>query len=66
MLFEVDQSLPVCKQIYQAIRLKILNGQMPAGGKVPSSRSLAKELGISRNTVTIAYEILTSEGYLIS
>ena len=66
MLFEVDQSLPVCRQIYQAIRLKILNGQMPAGGKVPSSRSLAKELGISRNTVTIAYEILTSEGYLIS
>ena len=36
-------------------------GQLPAGGKLPSSRTLADELDISRNTVLIAYEQLTAE-----
>lgn len=43
-----------------AIRL----GRIPAGARLPSSRSLAEQLGISRNTVTRAYEILLADGYV--
>jgi GntR family transcriptional regulator/MocR family aminotransferase len=51
-----------------AARLKglIQSGQMGAGDPLPSSRELASELKISRNTVVYAYERLISEGYLSS
>jgi GntR family transcriptional regulator/MocR family aminotransferase len=53
-------------QIVNYFRDAILSGRMPAGRRVPSSRQLASEHGISRMTAIEAYERLTSEGYLFS
>ncbi|WP_197498303.1 MocR-like pyridoxine biosynthesis transcription factor PdxR [Cupriavidus gilardii] len=52
------------RQVYQIIRQEILAGTIPAGCKLPASRMLAKEVGVSRNTVLYAYEQLLAEGYV--
>ena len=55
---------PVNRQIYQVVRTAILARHLPVGLQLPSSRELARELTMSRNTVTHAYEQLIAEGYL--
>lgn len=57
---------PLHAQIYERIRSAILSGQLQAGQRLPSTRMLASELGISRNTTSLAYEQLLIEGYLHS
>ncbi len=52
------------RQIYQAIRAAILDRVLPVGLQLSSSRDLALELGVSRNTILYAYEQLIAEGYL--
>ncbi len=42
----------------------ILDGQLPTGVPLPSSRKMAKILGVSRNTVVLAYQGLVDDGYL--
>ncbi|AMP02323.1 bacterial regulatory s, gntR family protein [Collimonas arenae] len=59
-----NAAAPLNRQIYLAIREAILSQLLPSGLQLPSSRDLAGELGISRNTVTYAYEQLIAEGYL--
>jgi GntR family transcriptional regulator/MocR family aminotransferase len=54
----------VNRQIYQVVRAAILSHALPVGLQLPSSRELARELAMSRNTVTHAYEQLIAEGYL--
>ncbi|WP_159651345.1 MocR-like pyridoxine biosynthesis transcription factor PdxR [Vibrio atypicus] len=54
------------EQLFHAIRGKIVAGLWPLGGKLPSTRKLASELSLSRNTVIGAYEQLVTEGYLES
>ena len=58
----------VSLQVQLAAQLKdlIQSGQLGAGDPLPSSRELAAELKVSRNTVVYAYERLISEGYLNS
>jgi GntR family transcriptional regulator / MocR family aminotransferase len=51
-------------QIQQMIAEGILSGRFQKGEKLPSSRSLAKHLGVSRITVTLAYTELQSNDYL--
>ncbi len=51
-------------QLYQALRRQLLRGQWPAGALLPSSRTLACELNLSRNTVNAALAQLVAEGYL--
>ena len=51
-------------QIRQAMVTAILDGQLAGNEPVPSSRKLAKSLGISRNTVVLAYQGLLEDGYL--
>ncbi len=51
-------------QIVGFFRDAILSGRMPGGRRVPSSRQLATEHGVSRSTAVEAYERLTAEGYL--
>jgi GntR family transcriptional regulator/MocR family aminotransferase len=53
-------------QIVGHFRDAILSGQMPAGRRIPSSRQLSSELGVSRTTAIEAFERLTAEGYLYS
>lgn len=54
------------QRLYDAITSDILTGKLRAGDKLPPSRSLSKELNISRNTVNRTYQQLLSEGYIIS
>ncbi len=54
---------PIHRQIYEAFRARIVEGGLEAGQQVPSSRTLAGELGISRIPVLGAYAQLLAEGY---
>ncbi len=54
---------PIYRQLYDWFRTAILEGQMRPGQRVPSSRSLAAELKVSRIPVLNAYEQLLAEGY---
>ncbi len=57
---------PLVRRIDAAIRSLILSGELAAGRRLPSSRELAADLGVGRNTVVHAYEQLLAEGYLAS
>jgi GntR family transcriptional regulator / MocR family aminotransferase len=57
-------AVPLYRQIYQWIRRAILDGQLLPGQRLPSTRTMASELGISRNTVTIAYEELQAKEFI--
>jgi len=61
-----DSKLNLQSQIRQKLVEAILNGSFPAGTNLPSSRKLAEQLGVARNTVVLAYEQLIEEGYLES
>lgn len=52
------------RQIEQALRDAIRSGRLGAGSAVPSSRSLARDLRVSRGVVVEAYAQLAAEGYL--
>lgn len=52
------------RQIYEALKDQILSRVYEAGGQLPSSRNLSNELGVSRTTVTVAYEQLAAEGFV--
>ncbi len=57
---------PVYRQIVTRLRDAILSGTLPAGVRLPSSRSLASQLGVARGTVEAAYAVLAGEGVLLS
>jgi GntR family transcriptional regulator / MocR family aminotransferase len=57
-------AVPLHRQLYQELRRSILSGRLSPGHRVPSTRALARSLGVSRTTVTQCYEDLISEGYL--
>lgn len=59
-----DDPLALHEQIERSIRDDIRAGRLAAGSRLPSSRGLAGELGVSRGVVTEAYEQLAAEGYL--
>jgi GntR family transcriptional regulator/MocR family aminotransferase len=54
----------LARQLYLQLRERILDGRLPAGARLPAGRQLAKDLGISRNTVIRALEQLYAEGYV--
>lgn len=55
---------PLYRRLVGALRLKVEDGALPIGSRLPSERTLAKMLGISRTTVQSAYRELESLGYL--
>jgi GntR family transcriptional regulator/MocR family aminotransferase len=57
---------PLHRQLYTQLRSLMLDGVVTPGSQLPSSRSLAVDLGISRNTVSSAYEQLAAEGYILT
>ncbi|HJZ49027.1 MAG TPA: PLP-dependent aminotransferase family protein [Roseiflexaceae bacterium] len=57
---------PLYQQLYERLRTAILAGQLQPGAALPSMRTLAAEMGISRNTTALAYELLQLEGYIES
>lgn len=56
--------IPLHQQLYNELRQAILSGRLQCSQRVPSSRTLAKALAISRTTVLLSYERLLNEGYL--
>src|SRR5690606_5471505 len=57
---------PLGDQLYEQIRDLVLEGRLKPGERLPSTRALAAELGVSRTTTVSAYAQLESEGYLES
>lgn len=64
--FTFDAKSPISSQIYSQVKDMIHAGILAPGERLPSSRELAQELKLSRNTVLSAYDWLISEGYAIS
>jgi len=56
--------MPNHRRIYEAVRRAITSQVLPAGARLPSTRSLAEDLTVSRNTVLAAFEQLLDEGYV--
>jgi GntR family transcriptional regulator/MocR family aminotransferase len=54
------------RQIYDRFRKSIAAGVMKPGERIPSARALAKELGLARGTIEVAYSLLAAEGYIQS
>lgn len=61
---QLDPRQGLARQLYQTLRERILDGRLPAGARLPASRELAALLGLSRNTVTRAFDQLYAEGYV--
>jgi GntR family transcriptional regulator / MocR family aminotransferase len=61
---DAGAGVPLYRQLYEDIRGAILSGQLKAGTRLPSTRELAGDLRVSRNTVMNAFEQLLSEGYV--
>lgn len=59
-----EGSEPRYQQIYKFYKDAILSRQLASGSKLPSYRWLAKQVGVSNNTVLQAYDQLVAEGYL--
>jgi GntR family transcriptional regulator/MocR family aminotransferase len=66
LLVEIDRAgeLPLHEQIERALRTRIRSGSLSSDTRLPSTRALAQELGVSRGVVTEAYGQLAAEGYL--
>lgn len=60
----LDPQRGLARQLYQALRERILDGRLQSRTRLPASRDLANLLGISRNTVTRAFDQLYAEGYI--
>lgn len=56
----------LARQVHAALRAMVLDGVLPAGARLPSSRALADAWGIARNTVVGALDRLIAEGLLLS
>ena len=57
-----DSPVPLHRQLTEALREAILSGRLAAGTRLPSTRSLAGDLDVSRSTVVAAFEQLAAEG----
>lgn len=56
---------PLYRQVYERFRDAIRNGVLRPGERLPSARSLASQLSAARGTVDLAYNLLSSEGYIV-
>jgi GntR family transcriptional regulator/MocR family aminotransferase len=65
VFIKLDGSGSLYQQLYQSLRSAILAGQCTPGTRLPATRVLARELGVSRNTVLLAYDQLLAEGYAV-
>lgn len=63
IMLDAKSNQPMYRQVYEAIRAAILSGEFVSNLKLPSTRLLAENLGVSRITVFNAYEQLFAEGY---
>jgi GntR family transcriptional regulator/MocR family aminotransferase len=64
MYLALDGNGPLHAQLTRAVKGAILDGRYGVGSRLPPSRALGRELGLSRNTVMTAYEQLRAEGFV--
>lgn len=71
-VFELNLNLPeqgsgrLLHELHTQLKAAILDGRLKSGLRLPSTRTLADQHGVSRNTAVAAYELLLSEGYVTS
>ena len=63
---ELDRRQGLARQLYEALRQRVLDGRLVSGTRLPASRDLAAALSISRNSVVRAYDQLYAEGFIES
>ena len=65
---KVDRAsdVPLYQQLYEGVQKAILKGVLKTGDRLPATRLIAEELGVSRNIVVMAFEQLGMEGYIKS
>src|ERR1700722_3352342 len=61
---DARSNVPLHRQLYDGIRAAILHGALSFGARLPSTRTMAADLGVSRNTVIAAFDQLLAEGYV--
>jgi len=64
LFLQLDDQGPRYLQLSRALKQAILEGRCAAATRLPATRVLARELGVSRNTVLAAYEQLAAEGFI--
>lgn len=66
MLFQLDfqSDVPIYRQLRDQVVLAIAQGQLAPGERLPTTRALAEDAGVNVMTVSKAYQLLKSEGYL--
>jgi GntR family transcriptional regulator / MocR family aminotransferase len=64
MFFRPQSTGPIYQQLYRRLREAILAGELGPGAQLPTTRALASEAGVSRNTILLAYDQLRAEGYI--
>ena len=64
MHLQLDGLGPLHAQLTRALKPALAHGREGQGSRLPPTRALARELGVSRNTVLAAYEQLRAEGFL--
>lgn len=66
MLFRLDfqSAVPIYRQIRDQVVLVVAEGRLLPGEHLPTTRALAEDAGINVMTVSKAYQLLKSEGYL--
>ncbi|MFT3983446.1 MAG: PLP-dependent aminotransferase family protein [Lachnospiraceae bacterium] len=66
IILQDNKEVGLARQIFLSLKERILTGQLSQGEALPSTRELAKGLGVSRNTVCEAYDMLWTEGFIVS
>ncbi len=59
-----DDGAPLYRRLYRQLRAHVLSGQLAPGTRLPSARTLASDLRVSRNTVEAAMAQLVDEGFV--
>ena len=63
-LHKFPSRMPNHRRVYETIRRAITEQVLPSGSRLPSTRSLAVDLSVSRNTILAAFDQLLDEGYV--
>jgi DNA-binding transcriptional MocR family regulator len=64
MFLQLDNQGPRYAQLTRALKQAILSGRCAPATRLPATRTLARDLDLSRNTVLAAYEQLAAEGFI--
>src|SRR5918999_5995698 len=59
-----SSSAPASQWLSSALRTEILEGRLRPGARLPATRDLARQYGLSRGTIVSAFDQLKSEGYI--